>query len=107
MADAMATAQPPPGPPPEPKGADVRLQLGKALSKQKEESQSMRDEGIVTNPYCRFPLSTLQAAMAECVEAAEARKARLEEALAQQMEFDAKKKEMQLLLNSIKEYPLN
>jgi actinin alpha len=57
-----------------------------------EFAQSMRDEGIVNNPYCRFPLSTLQAAMAECVEAAEARKARLEEALAQQMEFDAKKK---------------
>ena len=44
VADAMATAQLPPGPPPEPKGADVRLQLGKALTKQKEESQSMRDE---------------------------------------------------------------
>ena len=33
-----------------------------ALQSLAEFAQSMRDEGIVTNPYCRFPLSTMQAA---------------------------------------------
>ena len=32
-----------------------------ALQSLAEFAQSMRDEGIVTNPYCRFPLSTMQA----------------------------------------------
>jgi actinin alpha len=57
-----------------------------------EFAQNMRDEGIVSNPYCRFSLTQLQESMRELEEAAASRKERLEAALGQQQEFDAKKK---------------
>merc|ERR1719345_29617 len=63
-----------------------------ALSSLAEFAQSMRDEGIVTNPYCRFPLSTMQAAMVAVTEAVAARDERLQTVLSSQKEFDAKKK---------------
>ena len=63
-----------------------------ALSSLAEFAQSMRDEGIVTNPYCRFPLSTMQAAMVAVTEAVAARDERLQAVLSAQKEFDAKKK---------------
>ena len=63
-----------------------------ALSSLAEFAQSMRDEGIVTNPYCRFPLSTMQEAMVAVAEAVAARDERLQGVLTAQKEFDAKKK---------------
>ena len=63
-----------------------------ALSSLAEFAQSMRDEGIVTNPYCRFPLSTMQEAMVAVAEAVAARDERLQGVLTSQKEFDAKKK---------------
>jgi len=72
-------------------GADLGTQQT-ALSSLAEFAQSMRDEGIVTNPYCRFPLSTLQAAMVAVTEAVAARGERLQTVLSSQKEFDAKKK---------------
>jgi actinin alpha len=64
----------------------------KELLELAEFAQSMKDEGIVSNPYCRFSLSQLQETAAEMEEAAASRKERLESALAMQQEFDAKKK---------------
>jgi len=72
-------------------GDEVATRLG-ALQGLAEFAQSMRDEGIVTNPYCRFPLSTMQAAMVSVTEAVAARDERLQAVLTQQKEFDAKKK---------------
>lgn len=63
-----------------------------ALASLAEFAQSMRDEGIVTNPYCRFPLSTMQAAVVAVTEAVAARDDRLQAVLSAQKQFDAKKK---------------
>jgi actinin alpha len=63
-----------------------------ALASLAEFAQSMRDEGIVTNPYCRFPLSTMQAARVAVTEAVAARDDRLQAVLSAQKQFDAKKK---------------
>jgi len=64
----------------------------KAAEELGEFAQNMKDEGIVTNPYCRFTLPALQDAMAACVAATADRKERLEASLAQQQSFDTQKK---------------
>jgi len=58
-------------------GGEVGMRQ-ETLSSLAEFAQSMRDEGIVTNPYCRFPLSTMQAAMVAVAEAVAARDERLQ-----------------------------
>ena len=72
---------------------DAELQTQqKAADALAEFAQSMKDEGIVSNPYCRFSLSTLTESMADCVAATAERKERLEASLAQQVDFDGRKK---------------
>jgi len=57
-----------------------------------EFAQSMKDEGIVANPYCRFSLPTLQDSMRDVADSFETRRERLQQALSQQQTFDEQKR---------------